>query len=68
MKHCSTVTSPVRENFHLLSFVRHLPRDAVLSIEAPVNRLRSVLTPMQRAARAVAGTRAVLAAAAGDGL
>jgi hypothetical protein len=40
-----------------------LPPDAVLSIEAPVNRLRSVLSPMQRAARAVAGARAVLAAA-----
>lgn len=47
----------------LVSFVRHLPRDAVLSIEAPVNRLRSVMSPMQRAARAVAGARAVLAAA-----
>lgn len=53
---------PGEGEFPLVSFVRHLPRDAVLSIEAPVNRLRSVLTPMQRAARAVAGARGVLAA------
>ncbi len=59
---------PGEGEFPLVSFVRHLPRDAVLSIEAPVNRLRSVLTPMQRAARAVAGARGVLAAAAGDAL
>jgi sugar phosphate isomerase/epimerase len=54
---------PGEGEFPLVSFVRHLPPDAVLSIEAPVNRLRSVLSPMQRAARAVAGARAVLAAA-----
>jgi sugar phosphate isomerase/epimerase len=59
---------PGEGEFPLVSFVRHLPRDAVLSIEAPVNRLRSALSPMQRAARAVAGARGVLAAAAGDGL
>jgi sugar phosphate isomerase/epimerase len=57
---------PGEGEFPLVGFVRHLPRDAVLSIEAPVNRLRSVLTPMQRAARAVAGARGVLAAAACD--
>ena len=61
-------TFPGEGEFPLVSFVRHLPRDAVLSIEAPVNRLRSVLTPMQRAARAVAGARGVLAAAACDGI
>jgi sugar phosphate isomerase/epimerase len=55
---------PGEGEFPLVSFVRHLPRDGVLSIEAPVNRLRSVLSPMQRAARAVAGARGVLAAAA----
>jgi sugar phosphate isomerase/epimerase len=54
---------PGEGEFPLVSFVRHLPRDAVLSIEAPVNRLRPVLSPMQRAARAVAGARGVLAAA-----
>lgn len=54
---------PGEGEFPLVSFVRHLPQDAVLSIEAPVNRLRVVLSPMQRAARAVAGARAVLAAA-----
>ena len=57
---------PGEGEFPLVSFIRHLPPDAVLSIEAPVNRLRSVLSPMQRAARAVAGARGVLAAAAGD--
>lgn len=59
---------PGEGEFPLVGFVRQLPRDAVLSIEAPVNRLRSVLTPMQRAARAVAGARGVLAAAAGEAL
>ena len=54
---------PGEGEFPLVSFVRHLPRNAVLSIEAPVNRLRSVLSPIQRAARAVAGARSVLAAA-----
>ncbi len=54
---------PGEGEFPLVSFVRHLPPDAVLSIEAPVNRLRRSLTPMQRAARAVAGTRRILAAA-----
>jgi hypothetical protein len=46
-----------------VSFVEHLPADAVLSIEAPVNRLRQALSPTDRARRAVAGTRTVLAAA-----
>jgi sugar phosphate isomerase/epimerase len=54
---------PGEGEFPLVSFVRQLPADAVLSIEAPVNRLRPSLTPMQRAARAVAGTRRILAAA-----
>jgi sugar phosphate isomerase/epimerase len=54
---------PGEGEFPLVSFVQHLPPDAVLSIEAPVNRLRPSLTPMQRAARAVAGTRRILAAA-----
>lgn len=54
---------PGEGEFPLVSFVSHLPRNAVLSIEAPVNRLRSVLSPIQRAARAVAGARSVLAAA-----
>jgi sugar phosphate isomerase/epimerase len=58
---------PGEGEFPLVSFVRHLPQDAVLSIEAPVNRLRSVLSPMQRAGRAVAGARGVLAAAVGEG-
>lgn len=59
---------PGEGEFPLVGFVRQLPRDAVLSIEAPVNRLRPILTPMQRAARAVAGTRNVLAAASGNTL
>jgi sugar phosphate isomerase/epimerase len=54
---------PGEGEFPLVDFVRNLPRDAVLSIEAPVNRLRPSLDPMQRAARAVDGTRRVLAAA-----
>jgi sugar phosphate isomerase/epimerase len=54
---------PGEEEFPLVDFVRALPRNAVLSIEAPVDRLRSSLTPIQRAQRAVAGTRKVLAAA-----
>jgi sugar phosphate isomerase/epimerase len=59
---------PGEGEFPLVSFIRHLPQDAVLSIEAPVNRLRSALSPMQRAARAVAGARGVLTAAASAGL
>jgi sugar phosphate isomerase/epimerase len=54
---------PGEGEFPLVGFVQHLPPDAVLSIEAPVNRLRPSLTPMQRAARAVEGTRRVLATA-----
>jgi sugar phosphate isomerase/epimerase len=54
---------PGEGEFPLIEFVRHLPPDAVLSIEAPVNRLRATLTPLQRATRAVLGTRRVLAAA-----
>jgi sugar phosphate isomerase/epimerase len=54
---------PGEGEFPLVGFVQHLPPDAVLSIEAPVNRLRPSLTPMQRASRAVAGARRVLAAA-----
>lgn len=54
---------PGEGEFPLVGFVQHLPPDAVLSIEAPVNRLRPSLTPMERASRAVAGARRVLAAA-----
>jgi sugar phosphate isomerase/epimerase len=54
---------PGEGEFPLVDFVQHLPPDAVLSIEAPVDRLRASLTPMQRAARALAGTRRILAAA-----
>jgi sugar phosphate isomerase/epimerase len=54
---------PGEGEFPLVGFVRHLPPDAVLSIEAPVNRLRLSLTPMERATRAVEGTRRILAAA-----
>jgi sugar phosphate isomerase/epimerase len=54
---------PGAGEFPLVSFVRHLPEDAVLSIEAPVNRLRGTLGPADRARRAVAGTRQILAAA-----
>jgi sugar phosphate isomerase/epimerase len=53
---------PGEEEFPLVDFVRALPESAVLSIEAPVNRLRSSLTPLERARRAVAGTRKILAA------
>ena len=54
---------PGEGEFPLVGFVQHLPPDAVLSIEAPVNRLRPSLTPMQRATRAVEGTRRIPAAA-----
>jgi hypothetical protein len=54
---------PGEGEFPLVGFVQHLPPDVVLSIEAPVNRLRPSLTPMERATRAVEGTRRVLAAA-----
>jgi sugar phosphate isomerase/epimerase len=49
--------------FPLVDFVRHLPPDAVISIEAPVNRLRGTMSPLQRAQRNVEGTRKILAAA-----
>jgi sugar phosphate isomerase/epimerase len=54
---------PGQGEFPLVGFVQHLPPDAVLSIEAPVNRLRASLTPTERATRAVEGTRRILAAA-----
>jgi len=53
---------PGEGEFPLVSFVESLPVDAVLSIEAPVNRLREALSPRERAHRAVAGTRRILAA------
>jgi hypothetical protein len=53
----------MRISLHHLAITETTPADAVLSIEAPVNRLRPYLTPMRRAARAVEGTRRVLAAA-----
>lgn len=52
---------PGEGNFPLVSFVERLPVEAVLSIEAPVNRLRGALSPRERARRAVAGTRRILA-------
>jgi sugar phosphate isomerase/epimerase len=58
---------PGEGEFPLLSFVRHLPADAILSIEAPVDRLRPSLSPRARAERAVAGTRRILAVAAHGG-
>jgi sugar phosphate isomerase/epimerase len=54
---------PGEEEFPSVSFIQHLPTQAVISIEAPVNRLRGSLTPLQRAQRAVAGTRRLLSAA-----
>jgi sugar phosphate isomerase/epimerase len=54
---------PGAGEFPLASFVDHLPAEAVLSIEAPTNRLRGSLAPGERARAAVAGTRQILAAA-----
>jgi hypothetical protein len=54
---------PGEEEFPLADFVRHLPSDGVLSIEAPVNRLRNSLNARQLAERLVGGTRRILAAA-----
>jgi sugar phosphate isomerase/epimerase len=54
---------PGEGEFPLASFIRHLPPDGVLSIEAPVNRLRPALSPADRASRAVAGTRRILTSA-----
>jgi sugar phosphate isomerase/epimerase len=54
---------PGEGEFPLVSFVQHLPESAVLAVEAPTDRLRGSLTPAQRASRAVAGTRRILAAA-----
>lgn len=54
---------PGEGEFPLADFVRRLPSDGVLSIEAPVNRLRQSLNARQLAERLVAGTRRVLAAA-----
>lgn len=56
---------PGEGEFPLMSFVTHLPVDGVLSIEAPVNRLRGSLSPKERASRAVAGTRRILASSPG---
>jgi sugar phosphate isomerase/epimerase len=54
---------PGEEEFPLVSFIQHLPEKAVISIEAPVNRLRERLGPRERAKRAVEGTRSILVAA-----
>jgi sugar phosphate isomerase/epimerase len=50
-------------DFPLTDFVRRLPSDGVLSIEAPVNRLRASLNARQFAGRLVGGTRRILCAA-----
>jgi sugar phosphate isomerase/epimerase len=54
---------PGEGEFPLVNFTKGLPAHVVLSIEAPVNRLRQSLDPRERARRAVAGARRILAAA-----
>jgi sugar phosphate isomerase/epimerase len=54
---------PGEGEFPLTDFVLRLPSDCVLSIEAPVNRLRESLDARQFAERLIAGTRRLLAAA-----
>lgn len=54
---------PGSGEFPLLSFVQSLPADAVLAVEAPVNRMRGALGPLERAQRAVLGAREILQAA-----
>jgi sugar phosphate isomerase/epimerase len=49
--------------FPLVAFVQQLPPDAVISIEAPVNRLRGTMSAGERAKRNVEGTRKILRAA-----
>ena len=53
---------PGEGEFPLMEFVKILPPDIVVAIEAPAQRLAS-LPPLERARRAVDGTRRVLAAA-----
>jgi sugar phosphate isomerase/epimerase len=54
---------PGEGEFPLVAFVEQIPPDAVISIEAPVNRLRGTLSPWQRAERNVEGTYKILRAA-----
>jgi len=54
---------PGMGEFPLIEFVQKLPTTAVVAVESPVNRMRGVLSPTERATRAVDGTRRILAAA-----
>jgi len=57
---------PGEGEFPLVAFVQSLPHDVVLSIEVPAERFRSSLRPQERAARAMSGTRKILAAATSE--
>lgn len=54
---------PGEGEFPLTAFVRNLPAHTVIGVEAPAERLRPILSPLERARRAVDGARRVLAAA-----
>jgi sugar phosphate isomerase/epimerase len=52
---------PGEGEFPLADFVAALPRDVILGVETPLKSLREAgVTAMERARRAVAGTRAIL--------
>jgi sugar phosphate isomerase/epimerase len=54
---------PGEGQFPLVEFVRAFPAGTVFGIEAPSARLAKTLSPLERAKRAVEGTRKVFAAA-----
>jgi len=54
---------PGEGEFPLIELVQAFPSDAVIGIEAPTLNLAKTLTPLERARRAVEGTRRVIAAA-----
>jgi sugar phosphate isomerase/epimerase len=53
---------PGEGEFPLVDFVNRLSSSTVLAIETPATRLAASLTPLQRARRAMEGTRRVLSA------
>ena len=55
---------PGEGEFPLADFIAALPADVILGVETPLKSLREAgVTPLERARRAVAGTRALLSAA-----
>jgi len=54
---------PGAEEFPLVDFLKALPKDATVSIEAPINRFKDKMGPKERAKAVLDGARKMMAAA-----